>query len=100
MKMVIGVIRSNCLKNIVKELEKINIREMTISEVKGIGEQATIFNAYAIHNLILIIVPDEKVSEVEDIMLEHAREGIAGDGIVAVCPVDYMVKIKTKERLE
>lgn len=100
MKIVISVVRKSCLENVVKELERDGIRDMTISEVKGMGEQATLFNAYNIHNLMLVIIPDEKVSKVENIILKHARSGIPGDGIIAVCPVDHIVKIRTMERLE
>ncbi len=99
MKMVIGIIRERCLEKIVKELEKINVRSMTISEVKGIGEQVTLYKPYAIHNMIQIIVPDEKVDEVKDVILNFTHSGTAGDGIVAVSPIDYMIKIRSKERL-
>ena len=100
MKMVMGVVRATCLERLVMELETINIRNMTIAEVKGIGEQITLFKAYAIHKVILIIMQDEKADEVADVILQSARTGSAGDGIVAVCPVDYMVKIRTAERSE
>ena len=100
MKMVIGIIRATCLGRTVKELEKINVRSMTISAVKGIGEQVTLNKLYAIHNMIQIIIPDEKVDEVTDVILNSTRTGMAGDGIIAVSPIDYMIKIKSKERLE
>ncbi len=100
MKMVIGIVRATCLGRAVKELEKINVRCMTISAVKGIGEQVTLNKPYAIHNMIQIIVPDEKVDEVNNVIVNFTRTGMAGDGIVAVSPIDYMIKIKSKERLE
>jgi nitrogen regulatory protein PII len=50
--------------------------------------------------MIQIIVPDEKVDEVNNVILNFTRTGMAGDGIVAVSPMDYMIKIKSKERLE
>ncbi|MCX5847126.1 MAG: P-II family nitrogen regulator [Deltaproteobacteria bacterium] len=100
MKMVIGIIRETCLGGTVKELEKINVRDMTISEVKGIGEQVTLSKPYAVHMMIQIIVPDDKVDEVKDVILKCARCGMAGDGIIVVSPIDYMIKIRTKERLE
>jgi nitrogen regulatory protein P-II 1 len=83
-----------------KELEKINVRSITISAVKGIGEQVTLNKPYSIHNMIQIIVADEKVDEVTDVILNFTRTGMAGDGIIAVSPIDYMIKIKSKERLE
>lgn len=35
---------------------------------------------------------------VVDVILEHGRSGIAGDGITAVAPLEYAVKMRTKER--
>jgi nitrogen regulatory protein P-II 1 len=54
---------------------------------------------YSIHDRIKIVVADEKADEAANIILEHAATGLAGDGLVAVAPVDYAVKIRTKERL-
>ncbi len=100
MKMVVGVVRATYLQKILEELDNIEIRNVTIAEVKGIGEQITIFKAYAIHKVIMIIVPDAKADEVANVILQSARTGSAGDGIVVVCPVDYMLKIRTAERAE
>jgi len=100
MKMVVGVVRETCLARILKDLENISIRNVTLAEVKGIGEQITLFKAYAIHKVILIAVSDEKADEVANIIVQSARTGSAGDGMVVVCPVDYMVKIRTTEKIE
>jgi|WetSurMetagenome_2_1015567.scaffolds.fasta_scaffold02817_3 nitrogen regulatory protein PII len=100
MKMLIGVIRTSCLSEIVKELERVGILYVTITEVKWLGEETTVFSPYTIHNLIQIMVVEEKVNEVESIILRFGRLGIAGDGILTVCPVDYMIKIRTQEKFE
>lgn len=39
MKLISAVVRTTCLEGIVKSLEKIGIKGMTIMEVKGIGEK-------------------------------------------------------------
>ena len=98
MKIVTAIVRTTCLESIVKSLEDMGIKGMTISEIKGIGEQVQIFRPYTIHNRVEIIVPDEKTDRVTDIILEHGHTGFAGDGIISVHPVDYMIKIRTKER--
>jgi nitrogen regulatory protein PII len=33
------------------------------------------------------------------VILDHAHTGIAGDGLIAVYPLDYMIKVRTKEKL-
>ncbi|NCO84037.1 MAG: transcriptional regulator [Nitrospirae bacterium CG_4_10_14_3_um_filter_44_29] len=100
MKMVTAIVRTTSLESIVKSLGNIGIKGMTITEVKGIGDQVQLFKPYTIHNRIDIIVPDDRVEEVSGTILEHAHTGLAGDGLIAVYPVDAMMKIRTMERLQ
>ncbi len=98
MKLVTAFIRTTSLEHVVRRLDKIGIRGLTISEIKGIGQQTELFKPYTIHDKIEIIVPDEKADEVAQVIRDHAATGLAGDGLVAVSPVDYVIKIRTKER--
>jgi len=100
MKTVTVIIRTTSLERVVKLLEDIGIRGMTISEIKGIGEQVQLNNPYTIHDRIEIIVPDEKVNEVAITILKYAHTGLAGDGLIAVYPTDYVIKIRTEEKTE
>jgi len=99
METVVAIVRTICLEHIIKALEKVGIKGMTILEVKGIGEQVQLYQPYSIHKRIEIIVPDEKVDVVTNIILEHGHTGLAGDGLIAVYPIDYMIKIRAKERI-
>lgn len=98
MKIVTAFVRTTSLEDIVKSLEGIGVKGMTIEEIKGIGEEVSLDRPYTIHDRIDIIVPDEKAGEVASIILEHGRTGFAGDGLVVVQPADYAVKIRTKEK--
>jgi nitrogen regulatory protein P-II 1 len=97
-KTIIAIVRTDTLGDIVKALEERGIRGMTISEIKGTGEEARLYKPYAIHNRIEIIVPDEKVEEITGVIVRHARTGFAGDGIIGVYPTEYMIKIRTGEK--
>jgi nitrogen regulatory protein P-II 1 len=99
MKMITAIVRTTSLQHVVHQLEKIGIRGLTISEIKGIGEEVRLNNPYSIHDKIEIYVPDEKIDEVVQLILDEAGTGLAGDGIVAVSPTDYAVRIRTRERL-
>lgn len=98
MKMVTAFIRTTSLERVIKALNATGIRGITISEIKGIGQQIEVFRPYTIHNRIDIIVTDEKVEEVTGKILEHASTGLAGDGHIAVFPLDYTIKIRTMEK--
>ncbi|MEW6109810.1 MAG: P-II family nitrogen regulator [Nitrospirota bacterium] len=100
MKIVTAIVRTTTLDRIVKAFEDIGIKGMTLSDVKGIGEQVEVFQLYVIHKRIDIIVPDERVNEVTSVIVENGHTGFAGDGLIAVHPIDYMIKIRTKEKIE
>jgi nitrogen regulatory protein P-II 1 len=97
-KTIVAIVRTDTLGDIVKALEDRGIRGMTISEIKGIGEEVRLYKPYTIHNRMEIIVPDEKVGEVTGVIVRHARTGFAGDGIIWVYPMEYMIKIRTGEK--
>lgn len=98
--MIMAIVRTTGLERIVKSLEEEGIRSVTVSEVKGTGEQVQIFKPYTIHKRLDIIVPDEKADMVTSIILEQAHTGFAGDGLIAVFPVDYIVRIRTKSKID
>ncbi|MBI1811185.1 MAG: P-II family nitrogen regulator [Nitrospirae bacterium] len=100
MKLIIAIIKTTSAEKVIKDLEHIGIKNISLSEVKGIGEQVEAFKQYAVHKRLEIIVPQEKAAEVSDIILKNAHTGLAGDGIIAVCPVDHLIKIRTMEKIK
>lgn len=73
---------------------------MTISEIKGLGEEVQLNNPYMIHDKIEIIVSEEKAEAVVKTILDNTRTGLVGDGVITVASLDYVVKIRTEKRLE
>jgi nitrogen regulatory protein P-II 1 len=98
MKTIIAVVRTESLEQIVASLEDMGIRGMTITEIKGTGEEVSLYKPYTIHNRVEIIVPDGRVDEVTRVIVRHGKTGFAGDGLIGVYPMDYMIKIRTGER--
>ena len=98
MKTVSAIVRTESLEDIVKALEDIGIKEMTIADIKGIGDEVTLYKPYTIHNRIDIIVPDEKVEAAAGAIIRHGKTGFAGDGVIGVYPMDYALKIRTGEK--
>lgn len=99
MKLITCIVRTTSLERIVKALGHIGIRSMTISEIKGLGEQIALNRPYSIHDKIEIVVSDEKADAVARTILENSGTGLAGDGILFVRSLDYAVKIRTGEKL-
>ena len=99
MKLITAVVRSISLDRTVKALEKIGIMNVSISPVKGLGEQIRMHDPYTIHEKLVVIVPDEQAETVVKTITENTRTGLSGDGIIAVAHLDYAVKIRTEEKL-
>jgi nitrogen regulatory protein P-II 1 len=100
MKLVTGIVRTTSLERVVHALERLGIRGMTISEMKGLGEELRLNNPYSIHDKIEVIISDEKADAVVRTILDTASTGLAGDGVIAVSPLDYAVKVRNEERLK
>lgn len=100
MKLITAIVRTTALEAIVKALEGAGIRGLTISEVKGIGEQVQLFKPYTIHRRIEIFVPNDRADNVTKVILDHASTGISGDGLLSVQPVECVIKIRTREKVE
>ena len=98
MKTITAIVRTDSLGEIVKSLEEKGIRGITITEIKGVGREVRLYKPYTIHDRIEIIVPDERVDEVTGVIVQHGQTGFAGDGLIGVYPMDYMIKIRTGEK--
>ncbi|HXX57134.1 MAG TPA: P-II family nitrogen regulator [Thermodesulfovibrionales bacterium] len=99
MKLVNAVVRTTSLERIVKSLETLGIRQLTILEIKGVGEQAQVFTSYSVYKMIQMIIPDESVNEISSVILDNAHTGLAGDGYIAVLPIESLIDIQTMEKI-
>jgi nitrogen regulatory protein P-II 1 len=98
MKMVTAIVRTSSLQKVIESLQDTGIRGLTISEVRGTGNEVHMYTPYEVHSRIEIMVPKEEVEKVTAVIVDNAHTGFPGDGMVAVTPVDYVIKIRTKEK--
>jgi nitrogen regulatory protein P-II 1 len=106
MKMVVAIIRPEKLEDVKKALEEKGFIAMTVTEVKGRGEQKGITLQFRGRTMevdllqkvkIEMVVKDDSVDEVIDIIVKSARTGRYGDGKIFVLPVEKSVRIRTGE---
>ncbi len=99
-----AIIRPERLKAVKQALTEVGINAMTITNVKGRGEQAGLeFTArtglFRIDELpkvkVEVFVEDEDEDKVIDNILTSARTGEMGDGKIFVTPVKRALKIRT-----
>lgn len=106
MKKVEAIIRPEKLQEVKEALSKEGIAGLTLTEVKGRGEQGGItlewrvgeYKIDAIPKIKLeIVIEDEKVNKVVETICNSARTGEVGDGKIFVSDVLNVLKIRTGE---
>jgi len=106
MKKLEAIIKPFKLEAVKDALSDLAINGMTVSEVKGFGNQmghSEIFRGseYTANLLpkikIEIVVPDEIVKKVMAAIIGAAHTGKIGDGKIFVQPVEMSVRIRTDE---
>jgi nitrogen regulatory protein P-II 1 len=106
MKMVKAVIKPERFEFVKKALEEKGFKGMTITEVRGRGEQKGISLEYrgglmTVDLLpkmqIEIVVRDNEVDSLIATISESSKTGKIGDGKIFVIPVEKAIRIRTGE---
>lgn len=99
LRKVTAIIRGSALKRVEQHLKEIRVPGISVSKVKGYGEYANFFTQdwLSQHARIEIFTTDEKAHEIADAILDSARSGCEGDGIVVVLPVLAVYRIRSGE---
>ncbi|MEW6381729.1 MAG: P-II family nitrogen regulator [bacterium] len=109
MKKIEAIIRPFKLDDLKEALDKVGVKGMTVTEVKGYGRQKGHTEMYRGTEYTIefrpkvkveIIIQDGKVQEVMAVIAEAAKTGNIGDGKVFVSPIEDVMRIRTRERGE
>lgn len=106
MKLVKTIIKPERFEFVKKALEDKGFKGMTITEVKGRGEQKGITLEYRGGLMTVdllpkiqleIVVRDNELDTLISCLMESARTGKIGDGKIFVIPVEKSIRIRTGE---
>jgi nitrogen regulatory protein PII len=107
MQLIKCIVRPDKVDSVKEVLGRLNVSGMTVTEVRGHGQQKGHTAVYRgkEYNVDLLpkmeietVVPDSIVNEIVQAIIEAARTGQIGDGRVFVTPVTQSYKIRTGER--
>jgi nitrogen regulatory protein P-II 1 len=107
MKKIEAIIRAEKMPLVKEQLRQIGIGGMTVSTVSGWSRQRELHLQWrgspVSYDLMPktkfeAIVPDEKVEEIIQAIVEHARTGEHGDGVIFVSTVERAINITTLNR--
>jgi len=106
-KMIEAIIQPYKLEEVKQALNLIDIRGVTISEVRGFGRQkgqatqyrGSVSTSDLIPKLKLqLVVSDDRAAQVQEVLLRAARTGKVGDGKIFVFPLNSVIRIRTGEK--
>ena len=102
-----AIIRSQKVEAVKTALDAIGAGSMTVTEVRGRGQQKGITQQWRGAEYIIdfipkakleIVVPDTKADTVVDVICNVAGTGNIGDGKIFLIPISDAVRVRTKER--
>ncbi|MFN3814477.1 MAG: P-II family nitrogen regulator [Aquificaceae bacterium] len=109
MKKVEAIIKPFKLDEVKDALVELGIGGMTVTEVRGFGQQkghTEIYRGteYVIDFLpkvkIEVVVKDEDVEKVVETITKTAQTGRVGDGKIFIIPIEDVIRIRTGEKGE
>ena len=109
MMKVEAIIKPERFEFVKKALEEQKIFGMTVTDVKGRGDQKGIILEYRGGKIevdlipkckLEIVVKDADVQKVADIIMNAARTGKIGDGKIFISPITKSIRVRTGETEE
>lgn len=98
LRMVTAIVRTGKVREVEKRLASLGITGLTVTRVKGFGEfrEPLRPDAEVEHARIEVYALESSVRDIVAAVMEAAWTGLAGDGIVAVLPVEVLYRVRDK----
>ena len=95
---ITAIVRSDTLEHVEMRLKAIGIDGISVTKVKGFGEYSNFYSRdwLVTHARIEIFALHEQAESIAEVIIEAAHSGTAGDGLVAILPVERLYRIRTK----
>jgi nitrogen regulatory protein P-II 1 len=99
---VTAIIRDRLLEGVEDRLKKMGVKGLSVTHVKGFGENKNISaeSWHVTHALIEIYTERSKAEGIAAAIIEFAHTGGPGDGIVCILPVEKIFRIRTRSEAE
>jgi nitrogen regulatory protein PII len=106
MKKIEAIIKPFKLDEVKEELQKVGVKGMTVTEVKGFGRQKGHTELYRGAEYIVdflpkvmveVVVDDAQVQAVVEAVSKAAKTGKIGDGKIFITSLEEVVRIRTGE---
>lgn len=98
LKVVIAIVRSDALQAVESRLQQAGVQGITVTKSKGYGDYRNLFTRDWMSEgvRIEIYTGADKVDAIVNTIIDAAHTGEAGDGLVAVLPVDQAFSVTSR----
>ena len=98
---IVAIIQQERLEKVEDRLKQLNVPGLSVTKVKGYGEYTNFFTPdwQSTHIRIEIYCHRNKAEVIVNGIMDQARSGLAGDGIVVVSPLETIYRIRTKSEI-
>ena len=108
MRLVKAYVRTHMASQVVKALEKLHIHRIMLVHVEEIGKgvfkkethlETDVGCEYTEMIKIELVCPNEELIQVKEVILNTAKTGYKGDGLIAVSKLEEAISIRTGETI-
>src|SRR4030042_4193609 len=101
LRKIVAIIRGRLLEYVEERLKQIGVKGLTVTRVKGYGEDKCIWaqDWLGTHARIEIFIKKSKAEEIAQVIMEVAHTGGVGDGIICIIPVEKIFRVRTKSEI-
>jgi len=97
-KKIVAIIRGDRLQEVEERLKDLQVNGISVTRGKGYGEYANFFSSdwCVTHARLEIYCEASRANGIIRAIMDAAHTGSAGDGIVALIPVEQLYRIRSK----
>ena len=97
-KKIVAIIRKDKLREVEERLKDLLVNGISVTRGKGYGEYANFFSSdwCVMHARLEIYCEASRADGIIQAIMDAAHTGSAGDGIVALIPVEKLNRIRSK----
>ena len=106
MKLIKAYIRTYMANKVIHALKKIGAPRLTAIDIRALGDEIDAQHlevssrhagTYTTMVKLEIVCANEEVQRIKKVVVENARTGYKGDGLVVISPVDGVMNVRTGE---
>lgn len=96
LKLIVAYVREQRLIPLIERLRDFGVPGVSVSRAEGLGEYINHHghNGLEPHTRIDVILEESRAQAAAELIMDVARSGLSGDGVVAIMPVDKLFRIR------